>query len=71
MSKKLLTSCVFSLLFVIIISGCASKEEKAAISEFTEAVTKIETLNTELDTTISEAEALITANETCYDIIDV
>ena len=67
MSKKLLMSCIFSLLFVIMISGCTSKEEKEAIAEFTGAVAKIETLNTELDKNISEAEALIAANETPFD----
>lgn len=67
MSKKLLMSCIFSLLFTIIISGCTSNEEKTAISEFTKAVANVETLNTELDQYISEAEALITANETPFD----
>lgn len=67
MLKRINILCVLILLSTMMITGCASPEEKAAISEFVEATAKVETLNTELDKVISDAELLVASNEKAFD----
>jgi len=55
------------LLLVILLSGCTSKEEQAAIDAFNEASLKLEAINSELDKSILDAETIIAANEKAFD----
>lgn len=67
MSNKLKTLGVALLMFAVVLSGCTSKEEKAAIDAFKEASAKIESMNIDLDKSISDAETLIATNEKAFD----
>lgn len=57
---------IYLLLFIFLLSGCASTEEKVAIIAFKEASTKVEALNSELDKSILDAETIIATNEKAF-----
>lgn len=67
MSNKFKALGICLLVFVVVLSGCTSKEEKAAIDAFKEASTKVEALNSELDKSVLDAEAIIATNEKAFD----
>lgn len=67
MTNKFKALGICLLLFIFLISGCASEEENAAINAFKEASTKVETLNSELEKSILDAETIIAANEKAFD----
>lgn len=67
MQNKSKTLVVALLMFVVVLSGCTSEEEKAAIMAFQEASAKIESMNIDLEKSISDAEALIATNEKALD----
>lgn len=67
MANKFKALGICLLLFVFLLSGCASEEENAAISAFEETSTKVETLNSELEKSILDAEIMIAANEKAFD----
>jgi len=51
----------------VLLTGCTSKEEKAALKTFAEVSANVMSLNEELDQAIVEAEALIATKEKCFD----
>ena len=67
MAYKLKALGICLLLFVFLLSGCASEEKNAAIKAFEEASTKVEALNSDLEKSILDAEILITENEKAFD----
>lgn len=67
MIKRINILLVLIVLSAIVLTGCMSKEEKAAINEFKEASSRVETLNAEFDAAISEAESVIALNEKAFD----
>ena len=67
MSNKFKALVICLLVFVVVLSGCTSKEEKAAIDAFKEASTKVEALNSELDKSVLDAETIIATNEKAFD----
>lgn len=68
MKKNIKIIFSISAIFCLLLTGCGdSKEKKAALSEFNAEVTRIEEQNTERDTIVLAAEALITTGKLALD----
>ncbi|AEA00692.1 MULTISPECIES: hypothetical protein [Aerococcus] len=67
MSRNWKSFIAVVLVFVALLSGCTSKEERAAIDSFKEVSGKVEKMNTDLDKQIADAEDLVKKNEKALD----
>lgn len=54
---------LISLLLIVVLSGCTSKEEQEAVAAFKEASQKATTANQNLDQAVSDAQALLDAGD--------